>query len=83
MPTVVSGLRIARSVVTPAGAEIVTREIDFQLSPQGGVEIFQIIGTVADFLATETTDTDHIKATQTLHLEAGSLETVAITSGSD
>ena len=83
MPTPISGLRIARSVVTPGGAEVVTRELDFQLSIQGGVEIFSVLGNVARLNLTEATDTAYNAATQTLHLETGSLETVAQAAAED
>jgi len=83
MPRAVSGQRIARSVVTPAGAATVEREIDFQLGPRLGIEIFQILGGMTVIDISETTDTLQLNAVQTLHLEAGSLETVPVAAAED
>lgn len=62
---------------------MVTRELDFQLSPRGGIEITQVIGTIADFTVTETTDTLELGGVQTLHLETGALETVGSIAAAD
>ena len=84
MPREISGLRIARSFVTPAGAEV-SRELDFQLGARQGIAIHQVIGTtmvgVGGLISAATQASD--RGVQTLHLETGSLETVPDLEGED
>jgi len=83
MPTIVSGMRIARSFVTPAGAAAVTREIDFQLGSQEGVEILGVLGTMRPETLSGVASFVQAGGVQTLHLETGSLETVPADAGED
>lgn len=86
MARIISGQRIARSYVTPNGANVVSREIDFQLGAAQGIEIDSVLGfgSFAD-LSPAVSDTVPVsaRATQTLHLETGTLEDVPTTAGED
>jgi len=84
---VISGLRVARSFVTPTGgANVVSRELDFQLGANQGIEISSVLGygwvhddspTVSDTVPVTA------KATQTLHLETGTIEAIPTLAGED
>lgn len=78
MPTDISGLRIARSFITPTDARV-TRELDFQLGPRQGIRIESVLGGMAPdraaFVPSVTTQAV-MQGNQTLHFETGSLETV-------
>ena len=80
MPREISGLRIARSFVTPLDPAVpITRELDFQLGPRQGIAIHAVLPTWAlSSLAgsPSPTNTTFHNGNQTLHLETGSLETV-------
>lgn len=83
MPKEISGLRIAKSYITPTDTEV-TRIIDFQLGARQGIEI---VGVLADmstgpWTPSATALTAHF-GNHTLHLEAGSLETVPEAAGED
>jgi len=75
MPKTISGLRFARSFLTPAGAAV-SREIDFQLGSRQGIAIHHVSGGMTIDAVTETTDTLELRGNHTLHLETGSLESV-------
>lgn len=83
MPTFISGLHFARSMVSPVSTTAVERQIDFQLGVRQGIAIHQVIGGTALETVTESTDFQELRGTQTLHLESGSLETVPDAGGED
>ena len=79
MARIISGLRIARSFVTPSGAEKVNRELDFQLGSNQGIEISAVLGYgkfTDDSPATSDTVPVTDIALQSLHLETSTLEDV-------
>ena len=77
MPREISGLRIARSFITPTDSEV-SRVIDFQLGARQGISISAVLGSILPQSSTviSVSTITHLNATQTLHLESGSLETV-------
>lgn len=78
MPREISGLRIARSFITPTNAEV-SRELDFQLGARQGISILGVLGNLMPDPASTTISTSTIvllTGNHTLHLETGSLETV-------
>jgi len=82
-----SGLRIARSFVTPTGAaNEVERELDFQLPADNGIAIEWVLG-YGQFYdntpAVSDTVPAHAFAHQTIHLETGATEDVGDNEGSD
>jgi len=87
MAQVISGLRVARSFVSPTGAtNVVSREIDFQLGARQGIQIHSVLGY--GFFADNSpavSDTIPItdQASQSLHLETGTLETLPLIAGED
>ncbi len=75
----ISGLRVARSTVTPSSTTAVVRELDFQLGPRQGIQIFAVLPTVTVDAASTGPSSSVVgfdNGNQTLHLETGSLETV-------
>jgi len=85
MPREISGLRIARSFITPTDAAV-SREIDFQLGARQGISIHSILPTmVPDPAGWEPASAaiTEASASHTLHLETGSLETVPDAAGED
>lgn len=83
MPRIISGLRVARSYVTPAGTTAVERTLDFQLGARQGIQIEQMVGSIEILDVIESTDTDNYNGNHTLHLESGSLEVVADAAAED
>ena len=88
MPREISGLRIARSFITPATANVQdSREIDFQLGARQGIAIHQVLGTWSidggAAAAPSVAVMSSYNGVQTLHLETGSLETVPDNAGED
>lgn len=85
MPTEISGLRIARSFITPTDSEV-QRTIDFQLGVRQGISIEGVLGEIVidngGFTASATTLTAQ-GGLHTLHLQSGSLETVPDQAGED
>jgi len=85
MPREISGLRIARSFITPPFAAT-TRELDFQLGARQGIAIQSVLGGItadpAGFTPSPSTMTEFV-ANHTLHLETGSLESVPDASTED
>ena len=85
MPREISGLRIARSFITPTSAEV-SRVIDFQLGARQGIAISSVLGEILADEANTTVSTGAVTILQgnhTLHLESGSLETVPDQAGED
>jgi len=86
MARLISGLRIARSFVTPTGAAVVSRELDFQLGSDQGIQIEAVLGHghIADSTPT-VSDTTLVTAIglSSLHLETGSLEDLPIANAED
>jgi len=81
----ISGLRIARSYVTPSPT-VVERVIDFQLGARQGISIMAVLPTFTmDILAgpPSLTVLTFRHGIQTLHLESGSLEVVPDDQGED
>lgn len=83
MPRRISGLRAARSMVTPEDATVVSRVLDFNLGAQQGIELAVVSGGMAIDSVVESTDTQELMADQSLHLEAGQIETIGNQTGED
>jgi len=86
MAEIISGLRVARSLLTPGGASVVSAELDFQLGARQGIEISAVLGVGAfSDLNPATSDTVLVagRATSTLHMETGSLEDPGGEAGDD
>jgi len=86
MAKVISGLRVARSFVTPSGAVTVSRELDFNLGSDQGIQIEAVlgIGVFADN-SPAASDTVLVQATaiQTIHLETATIEDPPQVGGED
>jgi len=82
----ISGLRVARSFITPTGASVVSRELDFQLGARQGIEISSVLG-YGGLVDTSPAASDTVPATergsQSLHMETGTLESFPMTTGAD
>lgn len=86
MPKIISGLRVARSFVTPSGVAVVSRELDFQLGANQGISIQAVLGYGLGHDDTPTpSDTAPVpvSAIQTLHLETGAIEDIPLVGGED
>lgn len=86
MPTIISGPRQARSMVTPAGAAVDTRVLDFNFSSEQGIEITAVLGNIGGFDGSpQASDTVPVQMNfaQTLHLEEGTIENVPHADGED
>jgi len=86
MPTIISGPRRARSFVTPAGAAVVSRVLDFNFATNQGIEITAVLGTsrlVDTDPAVSDTAPAIIEGSQSLHLEEGTIEDVPIINAQD
>jgi len=86
MPTPLSGPRRARSFVTPAGGNIVSRVLDFNFASDQGIEITAVLGNVMSHDASPAvSDTvpAELHVVQTLHLEEGTIEVVRFADGDD
>jgi len=87
VPTTVSGMRVARSFVSPTGAaNTVERELDFQLGSDDGIQIEGVLGYGHYFDASPApSDTVPLGqlAHQTLHLETGATEALPDDAGDD
>lgn len=85
MPKEISGLRIARSFVTPTEVAV-SRELDFQLGARQGISIEAILADImpdpAGYTPSSGAQLPFI-GNQTLHLETGSLEGVPDAAGED
>lgn len=78
MPQEISGLRIARSYITPTNSEV-QRTIDFQLGVRQGISIEGVVGSIQPDpagYAAGTNIQEVYTANHTLHLQSGSLEGV-------
>jgi len=87
VPRVISGQRIARSLVTPTGAaNTVSRVLDFQLSADQGIEISAVLGG-GQYSDSSPAVSDTVPAQSighhTLHLEEGATETFPVDPGGD
>jgi len=85
MPREISGLRIARSFITPTDTAV-SRELDFQLGARQGIAIHDVLGSVVvdiNNAGLSTTVQTFFAAHHTLHLESGALETVPDAAGED
>jgi len=88
MPRSISGTRFARSSVTPIGAQVVSRVLDFQLGPRMGLELFSVQGSCPRFGSGTLGVADNatglaVTGQQTLHMETGALEDIPISAGED
>lgn len=85
MPREISGLRIARSFITPPNSEV-SRVMDFQLGARQGIAIHAVLGDMVidstGFTPSAAAQTV-LNGTHTLHLESGNLETVPDAGGED
>lgn len=82
----ISGLRVARSFVTPTGAETIVRELDFQLGANQGIAIQAVLGYGGAIDANPApSDTEWALTVchQSLHLETGTTELLPIGAGDD
>lgn len=78
MPREISGLRIARSFISPTDSAV-SRVIDFQLGARQGIAISSVLGEILPGpaqLTISTTTLSLFTGVHTLHLESGNLETV-------
>jgi len=78
MPREISGLRIARSFITPSSSEV-SRVLDFQLGARQGISISSVLGEILpdpDNTTISASVSSFLNGNHTLHLESGSLETV-------
>jgi len=85
MPKEISGLRIARSFITPTNAEA-SRVLDFQLGARQGIAISGVLGSIKTDPGAFTLSSSTVlmfAGNHTLHLESGSLETVPDEQGED
>ncbi len=85
MPREISGLRIARSFITPSDTAV-SRVIDFQLGARQGIAISAVLGSMLPDPSNTTISAAGIvimNAVHTLHLESGSLEVVPDVGGED
>lgn len=85
MPREISGLRIARSYITPTDSEV-SRVIDFQLGARQGISIEGVIGSIVPDtigLTLSTALVTEYTGVHSLHLESGSLETVPFAAAQD
>ncbi len=70
----ISDIRIARSFIGAASASAIeTQELDFDLGIQQAIEIFAVIGGLADVTITTTTSLVSTFVQQSLHRETGTL----------
>lgn len=79
---VISGLRIARSYITPINA-VSSRELNFNLSTRQGIQIQSVLGIINPLVHSIGSSQGLHDCVQTLHLETGSLETVPNGAGAD
>jgi len=85
MPREISGLRVARSFITPTETRV-TRELDFQLGARQGIAIHQVVGSMfvdGSQGPPSTAAQAFFEGNHTLHFETGSLETVPNAAGED
>ena len=86
MPTQQSGIRYARSFLTPTGAAEVEAELDFQLGSDDGIRIYSVNG-YGQFYDGSPAVSDTVPAPviahQTLHLETGPTEDLPDVAGDD
>jgi len=86
MPTIISGPRRARSLVTPNGSAVVTRVLDFNFATNQGIEITAILASLSVFdtsPAASDTVPVVVNGAHSLHLEEGTIEDVPIDTAED
>lgn len=86
MPTIISGPRQMRSFVSPSGAQVVTRVIDFNFASDQGIQVHGVLGSISSVdLSPTVSDTVPVSITiaQSLHLEEGTIEDVPFADGED
>ena len=74
---IISSQRVARSLLTPEGAEVLTAELDFQLGPRMGIQILGVTGHIIQVNTSLASLPDEISGRnnfQTLHFETGVVE---------
>lgn len=81
MARVISGLRYARSFVTPSGAETISRVMDFDLGARFGISI-NWIRTAVIGIGNPTTDVN-LEYIASVHLETDQLEDLPLATGED
>lgn len=83
----ISALRIASSILTGAGAQVLTAELDFDLGIDQGIEIFGVLGNVIEVSDSTLVAADdalnNVAGLQTLHLETGALSDPLDAGGDD
>ena len=85
MPREISGLRMARSFISPTNT-VVTREIDFQLGARQGIALYGVLGSIVPDtggVVWSTSTIEEFNGNHTLHLETGALEDVPDQDGED
>lgn len=78
-----TGMRFARSFLTPAGTEVLSAELDFQMGPSMGIAIHAIQGYATDIDGGDPATIGTMSGLQTLHLETGPLEDAPINPADD
>lgn len=79
----ITGLRIARSFLTPSGDSELTAIMDFDLGPRIGIAIHDVLGTMHRINVPASTSHAEHYGVQSLHLEGGTLEAVPNAAGDD
>jgi len=76
MPTILSGTRQARSMLSPSNA-VLTQEIDFGVAARQGIEVLGVLGTIGIANITiSATFASNRHGQQSVHLETGTLEDI-------
>lgn len=85
MPRIISGLRFARSFLSPAGVQVAQAELDFQLATRQGIAIYAILGNMTNYGNSGLlgTNEESNPVVQTVHLETGALEAPLNAAGED
>lgn len=81
MARVISGLRFARSYLTPVN-QVLEQELDFQLGPKQGIQIEWILGSLGNISETPGADATST-AQQSVHLEEDATEDIPIATDED
>lgn len=85
MPREISGLRIARSFISPTNTRV-SRELDFQLGARQGISIDKVVGEIMPDpagISIPSSTIAELTGNHTLHLETGSLENVPSAAAED
>lgn len=81
MSRVISGLRFARSFLTPSNA-VLEQELDFELGAKMGIQVEWVIGSLGNISETPGADAAST-GQQSLHLEEDATEDIPIATGED